>query len=331
MAWGEPLVGGDDELAIDKIQSSDFVTGLSGWRLGRDGIAELNDLIARGKIIVGPNGNPQVVIDTTALEGFISFPTYVASEDPTISPPTHIAAMQGFKIAEGAPAEQISLRIHGGENWTVGRSKHKPQIALNSEAANGATPAQAIFQIIDTNGNNVNDSLQPDPQIIVDKTGSAISNYRRPMFKFSGNATQAGLARNTDNKVALNTTIWNTETNVLLDTVNNQFNFGIRTGFWRVSYTIRLEGFSGVNLSWAETWISVNNATGTKYGYDANPIAVNSQVSVHSGTDLIEATAFADTLALWTRYQSSTAGAAYQITAGNVYPTITLEWCRTRA
>jgi hypothetical protein len=51
--FGNPIVSGLGNLIREQIQSPNFVTGVSGWQIRRDGTAEFLDLIARGSLDVG--------------------------------------------------------------------------------------------------------------------------------------------------------------------------------------------------------------------------------------------------------------------------------------
>lgn len=80
MAFNNPLVGGEGgELIRDSIKSPDFVTGVSGWIIRRDGSAEFNNVDIRldlttGSITVGPDTGPQVTIEVGPDGGRVQFP-----------------------------------------------------------------------------------------------------------------------------------------------------------------------------------------------------------------------------------------------------------------
>lgn len=65
MPFSNPIVGGNDTLIRDKIQSENFVAGTSGWRIQRNGDAEFNNLLARGSLTTGPPGTEHVEISNT--------------------------------------------------------------------------------------------------------------------------------------------------------------------------------------------------------------------------------------------------------------------------
>lgn len=56
MAFLSPITAGT-KLIIEAIQSQNYVAGIDGWTINRDGTAEFLDLFMRGELIVdGPNG-----------------------------------------------------------------------------------------------------------------------------------------------------------------------------------------------------------------------------------------------------------------------------------
>lgn len=81
MSFNNPVVGGENgELVRRSIQSPDYVAGVSGWTINRDGSAEFNNVtirldLATGSIVVGPDTGPQVVIRISGGTGLIQFPT----------------------------------------------------------------------------------------------------------------------------------------------------------------------------------------------------------------------------------------------------------------
>lgn len=77
--FNNPVVGALN-LIRKAIRSPNYVAGSAGWSVDQDGTAEFNDIAARGTIIVGPDGMPQVIISQNPGQGFVEFPTGDASE-----------------------------------------------------------------------------------------------------------------------------------------------------------------------------------------------------------------------------------------------------------
>lgn len=133
MAFSNPVVGGSGgELIRESIKSPDFVEGVSGWIIRRDGSAEFNNVSIRfdlttGSIIVGPNTGPQVVISTVSTpwaHGDISFPTNnVNEETPAViratelgNLPSNRTALQLFAAEVDGTGEVAGLLINSASN-----------------------------------------------------------------------------------------------------------------------------------------------------------------------------------------------------------------------
>jgi hypothetical protein len=50
MAFSNPIAGGDGELVRDKLRSENYVAGVDGWVIERDGNAEFNAIVVRGDV-----------------------------------------------------------------------------------------------------------------------------------------------------------------------------------------------------------------------------------------------------------------------------------------
>lgn len=79
MPFNNPIVGGNDTLIRAKIQSENYVPGVDGWRISRNGNAEFNDIIVRGSGIFGPNPGRHIEINET-FPSEISFHTGETTE-----------------------------------------------------------------------------------------------------------------------------------------------------------------------------------------------------------------------------------------------------------
>jgi hypothetical protein len=64
-----PVIGGEDVLIRTAIRSPDYVAGMTGWSINRDGSAEFNNVTVRGSFISGPvsiNSGGISVLGTTS-------------------------------------------------------------------------------------------------------------------------------------------------------------------------------------------------------------------------------------------------------------------------
>lgn len=62
MTFGNPILGGQGTLIRNAIKSPNYVPGVSGWSINKDGSAEFNDLVVRGSIIVNSSNGSSVQI-----------------------------------------------------------------------------------------------------------------------------------------------------------------------------------------------------------------------------------------------------------------------------
>lgn len=110
-----PIVGGGNALIRTAIRSPDFVTGVSGWSINKDGSAEFNDLDARGSIEAG-NGTVRLnsggifvqgtnhQFDINFVAGFLArrFPdTGAYSQLTVLSPP--FGGISLYNMADPTP------------------------------------------------------------------------------------------------------------------------------------------------------------------------------------------------------------------------------------
>jgi hypothetical protein len=81
--FGNPILGGT-ALIRDNIHSPDFITGVSGWSINKDGTAEFNGVTVRGTIILGNGSTNTIILDNTrdALFVYDQFGKLVASVAP---------------------------------------------------------------------------------------------------------------------------------------------------------------------------------------------------------------------------------------------------------
>jgi hypothetical protein len=150
------------------LQSPDYEAGVSGWSINQDGSAEFNNITIRGgagvpAIIVGPEGEPQVIIYNNGANGVIEFPT----GDPNESSPGRMASVV---YDQGDPDERLSLEIQGPAHDV---DDNRLAMQFNSTRADSSTPASvSIFDVAsqnliffaDNNRVQVNEALQVTPE-----------------------------------------------------------------------------------------------------------------------------------------------------------------------
>lgn len=65
MPFSNPIVGGQGTLIRNAIQSPDYVAGVSGWAIKKDGSAEFNDATVRGVFVTGAAGGTTTYVEIT--------------------------------------------------------------------------------------------------------------------------------------------------------------------------------------------------------------------------------------------------------------------------
>jgi hypothetical protein len=71
--WDDPIAAGDGSLVFPAIKSPNFQSGVSGWRLSRDGDAEVNDVVVRGEVWVNGDDGSYVRIFNNAGNPTLAF------------------------------------------------------------------------------------------------------------------------------------------------------------------------------------------------------------------------------------------------------------------
>jgi hypothetical protein len=117
-------------------QSANYVPGVSGWKLDQDGDAEFNSIEIRSTgtevpITIGADNRPQVKIATNSNLGEIFFPTNRPVEN-------QIAGMLAGALNSGLPNEAATLQIQGP---TVDGATDRAFIFVNSQNNDGSSNA----------------------------------------------------------------------------------------------------------------------------------------------------------------------------------------------
>lgn len=209
----DPIVAGSPgDLIRRSIRSRNFVTGVSGWSIDRDGnaefnnltihgilesinyvlntsgwkldtatgSAEFNDITARGTIIVGPSGLSQVVIDTFGgTFGAVELPTNVVHENQA-------ARVGADALSRGGAAEQIKAYFVGPE---VSGNTGYMTVEIRSGANDGS--ANELFTVMHSSVLGEIFTVNSDGTVVingVDITPTAWANYT-PTITGGGTAT----------------------------------------------------------------------------------------------------------------------------------------------
>lgn len=139
MSFSNPILGSGGTLVRDLIKSDNFVTGVSGWEVTRDGEAEFNNIVARGTVEIGPDNGFQIAIVSLANTGQIQVWTHAASEGA----PANIRGQIGNV---GAANEWMQMALSSARHPSPGIADDTITIALNSQNAdNTSRPNINIF------------------------------------------------------------------------------------------------------------------------------------------------------------------------------------------
>jgi len=122
--FNNPIVGGEDNLIREAIQSPNYVPGVSGWTINKDGSAEFNDGIFRGGIIVSGAGGEILVYSPTPGLGNLIFALASAGDtDP-----------YGNTYRAGITLQRTTtLEDPGALTWLLNQSENKPALVTAIE------------------------------------------------------------------------------------------------------------------------------------------------------------------------------------------------------
>lgn len=75
-----PTTVGGTVLIIERIESQNYVAGVSGWDIAADGTAEFNNVTVRGSLITGATGSQHIAVNGPNVPQGIAFYTGDANE-----------------------------------------------------------------------------------------------------------------------------------------------------------------------------------------------------------------------------------------------------------
>ncbi len=155
MTFTDPILGGESVLVRQAIRSADYVPGVSGWSINRDGSAEFNDVTVRGELYVtDPDGSYVRIYDEDPGDGaVIEFGTADPGSAPgrirtSTTGPTpaleiygphsgDITTRPGIQMYEGEPAENgtVIMTAGNGASLYLGPEVIKPDGNFGDGAA----------------------------------------------------------------------------------------------------------------------------------------------------------------------------------------------------
>lgn len=220
MTFSNPVVGGQNgELIRAAIRSPNYVPGVSGWTINRDGSAEFNNVTIRfdlttGSIVVGDPSGPQVVIRTDGSKGLIEFPTNAATE--VLNPEIYSQI-----INEGTAAELLILNLTSGTT----SAPNRPAVAIESGADDLSFPSRIRL--------NVGSSTLEvrDDQIDVVNTELYIDKVNDPNFPSRVTHGHKGSGSTATTLAATDTLITNAATTGVYLVNGNQYRVDVQIQF----------------------------------------------------------------------------------------------------
>lgn len=106
MPFRDPIVAGD-QLVRNRIRSPNYVTGVAGWTINRDGSAEFNNVVVRGTVIAADFRSNNYVANTTGFD--LNGITGLINLNGAVT----IAGAADLKVDGGAGNGMIELKPSG--------------------------------------------------------------------------------------------------------------------------------------------------------------------------------------------------------------------------
>jgi hypothetical protein len=159
-----PVVGGQGALIRESIHSPNFIAGVQGWTINKDGSSEFSDSVVRGTVEVGPLAGSHIILDPDVEVGFNDgFLQAVVRMFPDVDPNMMMEAMLGVvTFATGQADAQMASVLHSPTS-TTGFG-----IVLTADADDGSVTANAALGSIVVDG----DAMTFTPVFLVEIYGA---------------------------------------------------------------------------------------------------------------------------------------------------------------
>lgn len=122
MPFGNPILGGGGALVRESIHSPDYVAGVSGWTIDRDGSAEFADLTVRGGIFIDPDVSGGTFDGGVFSEPALDLPEIVSPEldgdgaivaGGSLASDNYVPDVSGWAIDGDGVAEFSDVTVRG--------------------------------------------------------------------------------------------------------------------------------------------------------------------------------------------------------------------------
>lgn len=155
LSFDDPIAAGDGSLIFPALKSPNYVAGVTGWMIGRDGDAEFNNATIRGTLVVTGSDNSYIQINTVGGDPYIllrpdDIPGYV-NYNAAISP----ATLQAFSVDQGAESNSFTRLRIGGAPLTGAPGSNTVAIDLASQQYDGTTRPSFALRSYPTAGQPV--------------------------------------------------------------------------------------------------------------------------------------------------------------------------------
>lgn len=251
MAWSNPIVGGGNTLIRQSIHSPDYVAGVSGWSINKDGSAEFNDVVVRGELdVVGPNSSYATIDATTPSDPARWFygGTSMALQ-PTQGP--DVVTSEGLIAAYNTD--------NGTHTSTIGPGILVLSPTYNDDPSTPRTQSGISLDLFSGQYSGLN--LARRPQVVL-KNVSTDANAQTVDFYMNGYTVPNGTVAYVSDTAQSGAFLAET---VILDSITS-YPSGIPLPSGR-SYCIKVFGgvlnTVGSASAWANVRARLNNATGT--------------------------------------------------------------------
>jgi hypothetical protein len=123
LEWADPIAAGDGSLVYPALKSPNYVAGVDGWKISRDGDAEFNDVTVRGTVEVDGNNSSFITIASPSGQPKIS----LMPENTVVGDTLQAASILAF-TSPGVP--EVDLIISSPE--MVAGSGEQASVTLRS-------------------------------------------------------------------------------------------------------------------------------------------------------------------------------------------------------
>lgn len=160
MTYSQPIVGGN-VLLRQEMRSENYVQGVSGWRITRDGDAEFNDIVARGDITASS-------LTVITQEGIIRIPEG-AADNAIILEATTPPTSQHAIISTDSTTTAAALQLRGPT--PQGYAGLLPSVIIRTSSTNPI----GTSAVIDVGGAGVNaQRLRPSMATLGNNAGRTV-------------------------------------------------------------------------------------------------------------------------------------------------------------